>query len=184
MTGFSQGRLLAASADDLTRSVSANEKMITRFQKELSGADEAKKRSLQTKIASLEQQNKGLRIQLGRVPAAPQASAPTQGQTPGSDGYVRKSFDDMTGLDWEQMAPEDKQRFVYTAIGSLEQQGVFVSRTPQEYVEEMDRVLKTEPSLSSEYLDSLFVFCVYDNEPQTRPALSRIRDEARTAQEE
>jgi hypothetical protein len=89
-----------------------------------------------------------------------------------------KMFEDLTGEDWARLSEQEKQRFVYTAIGALERRGVLIMRSPGEYLDAMEKLLLSDAELRREYLESLFVFCVYDGEPQTRDAIRLIRREA------
>jgi hypothetical protein len=164
MAAFGGDDLQAATVEDSLRKLSANEKMIARFNGQLSSAkDEKEKQKLRLKIQSLEQQNIFLR-----------KPAKTRSDT--------KALEELTGVDWKRLSMFEKQRFIYTAIGGLERQGVFITRTGHEYLEAMDKLLHVESSLWSEYLDNLFVFCVYDREPQTRDAIRRIRNESKSSQ--
>jgi hypothetical protein len=86
----------------------------------------------------------------------------------------QKVFEDLRGSDWAKMPQGEKQRFIYTGIGGLERQGVFISRSPQEYLEAMDKLFAADPSLDDEYLDNLFVFLVHDGEPQARGQIDSI----------
>jgi hypothetical protein len=161
--------LSSAAPEDLARTVSANEKMIARFRGELSGADARKRAELEAKIKRLETQNSNL---LRAVPpAAPAAPA----------GPARKAMEDLKGSDWPRLSESEKQRFVYTGIGGLERQGVFVMRPPQDYVEALGKILGGDAAMQDEYLEDLFVFCVYDAEPQTREAIERIRERSTNA---
>ncbi len=163
----------AATKDDVRRTVSANEKMITRFRKEIDMASDAHKRDgLLVKIENLEEQNRVLK------------GGPTPPATVAEPVPVKRSkeLEDLTGDDWSRLSESERQRFIYTAIGGLERQGIFVTRAPHEYQEAIEKMLQSEPSLKREYLDNLLVFCVYDGEPQTREGIRRIRDEARASQ--
>jgi hypothetical protein len=176
VAGFDGTIAQASSREDMLRSVSANEKMIVRFQKELQSAPDGEKRhGLLAKIALLEQQNREFWSKLDPKAAASQAVpiAPASQTATGT-----KSMEDLTGEDWSRLSEPERQRFIYMAIGGLERQGVFIARPPLEYLGAMDKILRDEPALKQEYLDNLFVFCVYDGEPQTRDAISRIRKEA------
>jgi hypothetical protein len=86
------------------------------------------------------------------------------------------TMEDLSGSDWIRMSLKEKQAFVYTGIGGLERQGVVIMKKPQYYIEALDKILKLDPDLGKEYLDSLFVFCVHESEPQTRDAIRRIRE--------
>ncbi len=85
-------------------------------------------------------------------------------------------FEELKGSDWARMGQRQKEFFVYMGIGGLQRQGVSVLRKPVYYVEAMDRVLGLDPDLGGEGLENLFVFCVYESEPGTRPAIDAIRD--------
>lgn len=92
------------------------------------------------------------------------------------------SLEDLRGRDWIKMPLDQKQTFIYTGIGGLERQGVFITKSPDFYIQVLDRIIAEDPELSEEFLDNLFVFCVHESEPQTQEAIKKIREQSRTAE--
>lgn len=168
-------------ADTLKRSISANKSMLTKFKKQWeaapAGPDKVK---LENKIKNLEAQNNALKNQLvkpSKATAAPGTIKQPTTQTPSGPEPATKTLDQLQGKDWRKMSAADRERFIYMGVGSLERRGVFIAKPPGDYVQTLNTVLETNPELSDEFLEDLFVFCVYDSEPQTRPAISRLRTE-------
>lgn len=87
------------------------------------------------------------------------------------------NIEDLTGKDWLSMTQAQKEFFVYTAIGGLERQEVVITRFPAYYVEALDKLVQLEPFYQQEYLENLFVFSVYESEPQSRVKIEKIRQE-------
>ena len=112
----------------------------------------------------------GLIVCAGLQMGAAAAPAPVSDARPAA-----KALEELKGEDWSMLPISEKQRFVYTAIGGLERQGVFISRHPQEYLEAIEKVLASDPSMKQEFLDNVFVFLVYDAEPQARDEIDAIR---------
>ncbi len=158
---FAGAATVSGAPGDEQKARSANEKMIARFRNEMAAStDVSKKRGLEQKILNLQREN-ALLDGTAAVSAAKVLD--------------ERGFEELSGADWERLSQSEKQRFIYTGIGGLERQGVFVSRSPQSYLEAMDTILAADASLKEEFLDNLFVFLVYDGEPQTRDEIDAIR---------
>lgn len=84
-------------------------------------------------------------------------------------------LEDLRGSDWARLTKEEKEFFVFSGYGGLEQQGVPLRQKPYYYIEALDKVLAADPSLGSEYLDDLLIFCVNESEPESREALKAAR---------
>ncbi len=166
----------AADKDAMQRSITSNEAMIRKFQSQLdqSPQDEQKKKSLSKKIAALKIENDRILRSLNGTTIKNEVSDNKASERPERS---EKSMDDLIGEDWMMLSQLQRERFVYTAIGGLERQGVFITRTPSDYITALDTLLENEPSMRQEFLDNIFVFCVYDGEPQTRDAIQKIRNE-------
>lgn len=155
--------MAASEQDTIRRTLSSHMAMSDRFKKELAQERDAKKKdALYKKIQNVEQEISALNHQLKSL-------------SPVERKPITNKFEDMTGQDWLSMSDEQKQIFVFTGIGGLERQGVFITRPPQDYIAALDKLMVAEPLFQKDFLDSLFVFCVYDGEPQTRVVIDRIR---------
>lgn len=89
-------------------------------------------------------------------------------------GHSAVDFEDLRGSDWLSMSSKDKETFIYMAIGGLEKEGVFIMKTPHDYIQAIDKLLALDSEYQKEYLDNLVVFCIYDSEPQTREKIKQI----------
>jgi hypothetical protein len=95
----------------------------------------------------------------------------------GASAALADNIEDLTGKDWLAMTQAQKEFFVYTGIGGLERQEVVITRLPAYYIETLDKLIKLEPFYEKEYLENLFVFAVYESEPQSRVKIEKIREE-------
>jgi hypothetical protein len=83
----------------------------------------------------------------------------------------------LTGADWVGMSQEDKEQYVFRAIGALEVKGVFMMKPSLFYVTAMSDLINHDPALQQTVLDNIFVLAVFQNESQTRSVLKRIWQE-------
>lgn len=90
-------------------------------------------------------------------------------------------MEELRGSDWAGLTREQKEFYVFTGYGGLEQQGVPLKQKPYYYVEALEKLLTIEPTLKGEYLDDLLLFCVNESEPETRDILKRLRKEQKKA---
>jgi hypothetical protein len=169
----------SAFADDdaLRRSISSKQTMLKRFEGQYQAALSAPEKAaeaekLKQKMRLIESEI--VLLQKKTPDAAAPASIPAEIIAP-TEGS-RRSFDELKGSEWPWLKPEDKKRFVDTTLGALEKNGITVLGDPAHYLEKVGRILEEEPSFENEYLADLVVFCVYDEEPQTREAIHKLRD--------
>ncbi|MCG3175141.1 MAG: hypothetical protein MOGMAGMI_00063 [Candidatus Omnitrophica bacterium] len=98
--------------------------------------------------------------------------------SPTPEGLAQTTrLEDLRGSDWAGLSRQQKEYFVFSGYGALEQQGVPLKQKPYHYIEALDKLLSVEPSLAGEYLDDLLLFCVNESEPEARPVLKRLRAE-------
>ena len=101
---------------------------------------------------------------------------------PVSDGWAQLTrMEELRGSDWAALTREQREFYVFSGYGGLEQQGVPLKQKPYHYVEALDKLLTVEPTLKGEYLDDLFLFCVNESEPEARDILKRLRKEQKKA---
>lgn len=188
--------------DALERSVSANRSLAARYRSEyealLSGAgdgalDEGLRKDLDrlwSKILLVEKEARRTLDLIARdaadegggrdadrtgpagSPAMPDAAALEDALRP--DGEVRP----LLGKDWLRMSDFEKERYVFSAVRILSENGVFVTRPYYFYVEELDAVVGGDRFFEEEYLDNLFITSAEDHEPETRVPIERLKHRA------
>lgn len=102
--------------------------------------------------------------------------------SPMAEGLAQLTrMEELRGSDWPALTKEQREFYVFSGYGGLEQQGVPLKQKPYHYVEALDKLLTVEPTLKDEYLDDLFLFCVNESEPEARDILKRLRKEQKKA---
>ena len=157
----------AMDMEGLRRTVSANQSVIKRFQKEydilqerqkseeLPPESKARMQDLENKIHLLIRENERSMAELG-VPES----------DPGSE-QLRYSV-------WLKMTRAEKEQYAYRALGVLENQGVFLMKPSEFYIETMDQKIAQDPTLAENFLDNMFLLNVFENEPQARETIKKM----------
>ena len=169
--------------DALRREISADRWRAGQFkaQREKLGQDKAaakenkqRLKDLDARVAELEKrikENEGLLFRFGqKTPAVPAPKEAPQPQAP-----VLVDLENMKGADWMLMTPAQKLIYADTMLRVLIEQGIPVQKPAVYYMQAMDWMLSEEPSFGAKYLDYLFLFSVYDNEPDSRPTIDFVR---------
>ncbi len=158
--------IAAEDAEAARKLLSANQAHYNRFLKEkdalLAGRKKEQLSSQETaKLSSLENKIRVLNQEIQRAQTRPSAG---------------KSADP-TIAQWKKMSQTEKERYVYQAIGSLERREVFILKPSHFYIQQLDDI-SADAYFEDKFLDDVFVFNVYDQEPHTRDAIDRIRASA------
>ena len=83
-----------------------------------------------------------------------------------------------TGKDWvKKMSKGEKFISVYAPMILLHRYGINFRKTPNEYLESIDRVLINNPYLEKEDVANIFASTVYAYEPETRHAFQLMEVE-------
>ena len=95
------------------------------------------------------------------IPSAPQPPA--------------EQLDVKRGSDWLQMSHDEKEMYVFAAMGALVKHDVVSMKPSYYYIQVLDDKIQNDPSAKSKELDSLFVSSIYEREPDTRSSIDKIR---------
>jgi len=82
----------------------------------------------------------------------------------------------ITGRDWQGLSRLEKGLFVFQAVQALKAYGVPLSQAPAEYTEWMDEVVMDHPAAMSVKAKNLLAAVIYENEPDCREALDRLKE--------
>ena len=83
-----------------------------------------------------------------------------------------------TGKDWvDKMSKGEKFISVYAPMIIFHRYGVSFRKTPDEYIETMEKVLIDNPYLEKEDVSNIFVSMVYAYEPESRPVFRLMEAE-------
>ena len=83
----------------------------------------------------------------------------------------------VTNIDWLLMSRKEKSDFILSAMKRLQSQGIPLSRTPQQYISEIDTVADS-PNLKPAPVDKILTALVLVNEPGSRKAFDQSRKAA------
>ena len=81
----------------------------------------------------------------------------------------------VTGLEWLQMSARDRFEYVLTSMYILTQQGVALSKSPNDYYNAVSERLRLNPNLYSANVTNILASILYETEPGGREALDRIK---------
>jgi len=81
---------------------------------------------------------------------------------------------DIPGLEWLQMAMDEKQDQILASMYVLNQYGVTLHKSPNYYYNLIEEKLSANPNLYNTNLTDILSTIVYEKEPETREALNRI----------
>ena len=81
----------------------------------------------------------------------------------------------ITGRDWMEMSRVEKGVFVFSAVQALRAYGVPLKETPLSYTSWMDETVWTNPAAMSLAAKNILAAVIYQNEPETRPALDKLK---------
>lgn len=79
------------------------------------------------------------------------------------------------GSDWIEMTKEEKEMYVFSAMGALVKQDVVCMKPSYFYIHSLDASFEKNQALKDHNLDDLFIASVYDNESDARNAIDKIR---------
>jgi hypothetical protein len=79
------------------------------------------------------------------------------------------------GRDWLAMSDDYKMLNILSMMGHFLKNDLVIWRSQSFYVEAMDKRLAKDPSLADKSLEELFLSLVYENEPEERPDIDKIR---------
>ncbi len=83
------------------------------------------------------------------------------------------------GEDWVLMSLDAKNAYVLRIMDTLKNYNTPLTKTPQEYIDLIDSKLMEDKSLLKAHTENILESVVYDNEPQARKAIDRIREARR-----
>jgi len=78
------------------------------------------------------------------------------------------------GKDWLKLSEIEKEVCAFRILASIEEQGVPIRRPTGFYIAKMDETLTSRPYFQEKALKRVFLFAVYDNEPESRKAIDRL----------
>jgi len=163
-----------ADMSNLKRSYDANQWHIQRFTSEYQSIEkqfesepmdyDVKKRmqNLKTQIELLTNENKKI------LNSMENSKVKSGEKTPGV----------LSAEDWNNLSMREKEDYLFSAFGKLEQQGVFLMKSPHDYVEELDLAVQ-DPFYKEAVMDNLLMLKIYEKESQTRPVIQKLWLESR-----
>ena len=80
-----------------------------------------------------------------------------------------------TGLEWLERSMGERLNDVVASMTLLNQDGILLSRTPEDYYDAIDKALRRDPSLYELDLTQILADYVYEKEPAAREALDRLK---------
>ncbi len=113
--------------------------------------------------AHIEEPSKVVPVEV-KMPMA-ETVAPAQSQESGA----------LKGINWIAMSREEKEMYVFSAMGALVKHDVVSMKPSYFYIDELDNALAKDPSKKDQYIDDLFISSIYQNEPDTRSSIDKIR---------
>ena len=79
------------------------------------------------------------------------------------------------GTDWKKMTAAEKDIYTLSIMGNLSRRDVFLERGHSFYIHAIDSKLQNEPSLENEFVHRILINSAYENEPESRQDLDRVR---------
>ena len=89
--------------------------------------------------------------------------------------YAAMPQQNVTGLEWLQMSMGERMDSLLASMVVLDKSGVKLKRAPNDYYDAVRESLKAAPDLYSSDLTNILASIVYAKEPDTRPALEKLR---------
>lgn len=81
----------------------------------------------------------------------------------------------MSGLEWLELSVGDRMEEVLKAMYTLDQSGVTLSQTPNDYYNLVEAKIRRDHGLYTTEVTNILASAVYDKEPATRPALDKLK---------
>lgn len=87
-----------------------------------------------------------------------------------------KQLDEVTGLEWLQMALGERQDHILASMFILKQHGVDLRKSLNDYFNVLEEKLHSIPGLYNTDLTQILASLVYEKEPRNRQALDKYRN--------
>ncbi len=81
----------------------------------------------------------------------------------------------VSGAEWLAMSHGEKIDVLLTSMESLQANGVWTTKSPEEYVAPIDSMLLKNKELQTKDVTSLLAQVIYDSEPDLRPAIDKLK---------
>ena len=156
----------------LKNSISANRSLLERFQREY---DQESLEKCQAPCKTAEDKLKNLRIKITVLINENERFVSMISNSPFSSNISYENFKDLRTEDWLTMRREDKELYIFSAMGSLIQRDVLTMKPSYFYIKALDRLTANSSYFKNEKLDDLLILCVYKNEPDARKPIETFR---------
>ena len=78
------------------------------------------------------------------------------------------------GEDWKNMSRADKEIYILSVMGNLSKRDVYLMKPYSYYIEQVDKAVAGNPSMTEEYVHRILILNAYESEPDTRKDLEKV----------